>query len=157
MKIRPFKAEDIPEALLIENASFTCPWHESSMRMLLEDHIFAIKAVNEEERMCGFAALMRAADTGEVINIAVDPGSRRRGLGRQLLDCLLKHAKEEELAFVTLEVRESNEPARALYDSFGFVRVGTLKNYYTDPREDAWILLLTLEKEKPEDSNDSGT
>ena len=78
-------------------------------------------------------------DELEVTNVATMPDLRRRGVGRALVNALLGYAREENFRRVTLEVRESNAPAIALYESLGFTPCGLRKNFYTQPSENAII------------------
>lgn len=80
-------------------------------------------------------------DEAEILNIAVLDKARQRGVGRKLLTLLMRDAASHGAERITLEVRESNEPARRLYDSMGFRPCGRRKNYYEKPKEDALILL----------------
>ena len=83
-------------------------------------------------------------DEGGITNVAVFPVHRRQGIADALLNELLRRAKGLGLATVTLEVRETNAPAIALYQKTGFVPVGRRKNYYTSPTEDAILMTVTL-------------
>lgn len=85
----------------------------------------------------GFLVARRAEREWELENIAVAPKFRGQGIGRQLLDGLLAHAKEAKNAAIFLEVRESNAAARTLYERAGFRQNGRRKLYYSDPAEDA--------------------
>ena len=80
------------------------------------------------------------------MNLCVHPDFRRRGIARQLMDALLKGAENAQLAFVTLEVRESNVPAISLYKSLSFEEVGLRKNYYQNPTEHALLLTRFYKK-----------
>ena len=73
----------------------------------------------------------------ELENIVVLQGARRNGVGRQLLDALLAEARQTNNSSVFLEVRESNFPARALYEKSGFIQAGSRRAYYQNPEEDA--------------------
>ena len=84
-------------------------------------------------------------DEGYIGNVAVTPGHRRQGVGDALLAALTALGRERGLAFLTLEVRESNLPARRLYEKHGFRPAGCRRGYYSRPREDA--ILMTLEFE----------
>ena len=83
-------------------------------------------------------------DEGNLDNIAVAPAYRRQGVAAALIETLLRRARELSLACVMLEVRQSNAPAIALYESFGFAPVGKRKGYYEKPREDAVLMTLFL-------------
>jgi ribosomal-protein-alanine N-acetyltransferase len=88
----------------------------------------------------GYIVALDAADEGEILNLAVAPGGRRRGLGRALVDAMLDTLADRGVRHVYLEVRESNAPARALYAALGFAEAGRRKAYYRRPVEDAIVL-----------------
>jgi ribosomal-protein-alanine N-acetyltransferase len=88
----------------------------------------------------GYVVALDAADEGEILNLAVAPGSRRTGLGRALVEAILGVLKDRAVGQVYLEVRESNAPARSLYAAQGFREVGRRKGYYRRPVEDAIVL-----------------
>ncbi len=79
-------------------------------------------------------------DEAHITNVAVDPAFRRRGLGRRLMLCMMRTARLFGAAMMTLEVRETNLGAQALYAGLGFLREGRRKGYYTDTGEDAFLL-----------------
>jgi ribosomal-protein-alanine acetyltransferase len=90
----------------------------------------------------GFAVARCAAEEWEIENLVVDAGSRRRGLASRLLQQLLAHALDRGAKTMVLEVRESNQAARALYAKWGFREAGRRKSYYRDPEEAAILLVL---------------
>jgi len=90
----------------------------------------------------GYVVALEAADEGEILNLAVAPAGRRNGLGRALVQQILEVLTARGVRQVYLEVRESNEPARALYAAHGFKEVGRRKQYYRRPVEDAIVLRL---------------
>ena len=94
----------------------------------------------ETEKVIGYAGLLVAADEGYITNVAVDPSRRRQGVAAQLLRVFDDFARANHLAFLTLEVRPSNQAAIALYQGFGFIEAGRRRNYYDLPKEDALIL-----------------
>ena len=102
-------------------------------------HIF-LAALNDSGEAVGYVGLMYVLDEGYISNVAVSPEWRRRGIGDMLIEELLRRALAKKLSFVTLEVRESNAPAIALYSKHGYVPVGTRKNYYDLPRENAILM-----------------
>ena len=79
-----------------------------------------------------------------MMNIAVHPDYRRRGMGESLVNALVEELKDRGSRCLTLEVRSSNAPARSLYEKMGFVQIGLRKNYYRNPKEDACILRKTF-------------
>ena len=93
-------------------------------------------------KIAGYVVALDAADEGEILNLAVAEVGRRRGLGRALVEAIVEALTERGVRQVYLEVRQSNAPARALYETFGFREVGCRKAYYRRPVEDAIILRL---------------
>ena len=91
----------------------------------------------------GYAGLLVVLDEGYITNVAVCPDYRRQGIAGELLGVFQRFAEGKQLAFLTLEVRESNAPARALYTKYGYKEVGVRKNYYDHPKENA--ILMTRE------------
>ena len=97
----------------------------------------------------GYAGLLVVADEGYITNVAVFPEYRRCGIAAGILEVYLNFAQANGLAFLTLEVRPTNEAAIALYRRFGFEEVGRRRNYYDLPKEDALILTRYFDKEEP--------
>jgi ribosomal-protein-alanine N-acetyltransferase len=97
----------------------------------------------------GFALFWRAADEVHLIDLAVAPGARRAGLGRALLDAVIREARAGDARLLLLEVRAKNAPALALYRSAGFFEHGVRRAYYSDNGEDAVEMRLTLTPEPP--------
>ena len=90
--------------------------------------------------MAGYVGSQTVMDETDMMNIAVHPDFRRQGVARALILALIGELKKRGSRCLTLEVRASNDPARALYESLGFAHVGTRRNYYQNPKEDALIL-----------------
>ena len=125
----------------IEQQCFSCPWTLDQLRSQLSDdrHVF-LAAVAESGGVLGYVGMMFVLDEGYISNVAVAPDFRRQGVADALISDLMTRAEELSLAFVTLEVRAGNEPAKALYAKHGFVPVGRRKNYYDLPKEDAILM-----------------
>ena len=96
----------------------------------------------EDDKVVGYVVALDGADVGDILNLAVTEGGRRRGLGRALVEAIVDRLAERGVREVFLEVRESNAPARALYTALGFKEVGRRKGYYRRPVEDAIVLRL---------------
>ena len=92
------------------------------------------------ETVAGYVGSQTVMDETDMMNIAVHPDFRRQGVARALILALIGELKKRGSRCLTLEVRASNDPARALYESLGFAHVGTRRNYYQNPKEDALIL-----------------
>jgi ribosomal-protein-alanine N-acetyltransferase len=136
---------DIPAISAIERAAFTDPWSARSFRDAL-DHpaVYFGCARSDDGGVLGYVVAWFVADEGEIANLAVAPEGWGGGIGRALLDAALAEAEQRMIQTVYLEVRDSNERARRLYQSRGFAEVGRRKGYYRRPIEDAIVLRRTL-------------
>ncbi|MBF0551517.1 MAG: ribosomal protein S18-alanine N-acetyltransferase [Deltaproteobacteria bacterium] len=137
----------LPQIVDIEQRSFTSPWSLRQFAMELArpygDSI--IMADEDDGRVLGYALWWVVLDEVEILNVAVNPDFRRRGLGRLLLTELIARADLNGGRTFFLEVRPSNLAAQALYDSLGFQPVGVRPLYYADSGEDALLMRLTIE------------
>ena len=115
-------------------------WSVESIQSELEKADSRCTVAVEDSKVVGFLAFEQIMDEGSIVEVAVHPDHRRKGIARELI----KNAVEccEELDAVYLEVRESNIPAISLYKNLGFYEVGKRRDYYSDPKEDAVIMRL---------------
>ncbi len=129
----------------IECASFGDPWALEGFRDLIDHPRAKMEvAVDASGEVLGYAVAWYVADESEIANFAVAPVARRRGVGALLLDRILRAAAEFGANTVFLEVRESNEDARKLYEAREFEVAGKRNNYYRKPDEDALIMRRKL-------------
>lgn len=143
IQIVSFAAAHVCEVAEIERSCFADPWTEDGLREELNNSCARfLTAVDGAGAVAGYIGCHTVLDEGYIANVAVSPAFRRRGIARQLVQTLL--AQSQDLAFVTLEVRASNAPAIALYTGCGFVPVGTRRNFYTHPAEDALLMTVYL-------------
>jgi ribosomal-protein-alanine N-acetyltransferase len=160
MNLRPATFADIPAVMALER---TCPtaahWTEEQYlqavrpgpgepeRLVIvaetpvanRSSATAATTAGREPRteILGFLVARHLAAEWELENVVVAAAGRRKGLGRQLIEALLAHARETDSEAVFLEVRESNAAARRLYEAAGFHQIGRRKSYYANPSEDA--------------------
>ena len=141
-------AEHLGQIEQLENECFSLPWTRDYIRSQLPDaqHIFLVAVSGE--RLLGYVGMMYVLDEGYISNVAVAKSRRRQGIADALIDELTRRAAKLSLAFMTLEVRESNVPAIALYKKHGFTEVGKRKNYYELPREDALLMTKFLHEQE---------
>lgn len=133
--------ELLPQIAAMEALCFSVPIPEAVLRRQLENpHHSLFAAVDEQGQVLGYAGILQVLDEGYIDNIAVHPSVRRMGIGTALIQKLLEQRAAQNLSFLTLEVRESNVPARKLYENYGFVTVGIRKNYYEKPTENAILM-----------------
>ena len=131
----------IPAVAALERQCFSTPWSEHDLRVQLSpEHVFLV--AEEAGAVKGYVGMRVVLDEGYISNIAVDPDCRRRGIATALLHELECRAAKLDLAFVTLEVRQSNLPARRLYEEHGFAVCGVLRKHYDNPREDGLVMTL---------------
>ena len=109
---------------------------------MTSDALFLVAEAEASKAIGGYVVAFDAADEGEILNLAVAPAGRRRGLGRALVQQILAALTTRGAQQIYLEVRESNAPARALYAAHGFKELGRRKQYYRRPVEDAIVLRL---------------
>jgi [ribosomal protein S18]-alanine N-acetyltransferase len=146
MTITDVKPQHLNEIQEIENACFSLPWHRSALeKQMCADNCVFLAALDESGSVMGYIGLMYVLDEGYISNVAVSPQYRRRGVADALIEALTERTKSF-LAFVTLEVRESNHAAKYLYTKHGFETVGKRKNYYDRPKEDALLMTLFFKK-----------
>jgi [ribosomal protein S18]-alanine N-acetyltransferase len=146
VSIRPLGYQDLPQVVAIERRAFPTPWSPAMFVLELSktSSITVGAFLSDRRRSRSLAAYLiaaRYADVWHLMNVAVDPPLRRRGLGRALLEELIGRVGEGEP--ITLEVRPSNAGAIALYESFGFRSSGLRPGYYRDTGEDALIMWRT--------------
>ncbi|MFO1540987.1 MAG: ribosomal protein S18-alanine N-acetyltransferase [Chloroflexota bacterium] len=141
LRIAPMTVADIPGVQSIERASFPVPWPPYAFRQELETNRLAhYRIVRAGPRIVAYGGLWMMVGEAHITSFAVDPAWRRRGVGTRLLLALADLAIEQGADTLTLEVRLSNEGARALYARAGFRPVGIRPRYYADNNEDALIM-----------------
>jgi ribosomal-protein-alanine N-acetyltransferase len=124
----------------IEWRSYPTPWSRSMFAGELAKPASLCLGAFEGEQLGGYLIVSRYVDAWHVMNIAVDPEFRRRGVATALLERLFELANDGSGRGYTLEVRVSNEGAIKLYERLGFTARGIRRGYYTDNREDALIM-----------------
>jgi len=143
---------DIPEVMAVERAAYTRGWPTTAFERELTQNTMARYVVlreGEPGRLLAFGGLWLMANEAHIVTIAVLPEEQRRGLGRAVVHALVGLATECGMEDATLEVRVSNEAARALYREYGFYEVGSRKRYYSDNGEDAVIMTTERLRSEP--------
>ncbi|HET7082450.1 MAG TPA: ribosomal protein S18-alanine N-acetyltransferase [Candidatus Limnocylindria bacterium] len=139
--VGPMRMADVAAVLEIERLSFSAPWPAFAFEQeLTANRLAHYRVARLGERVVAFGGIWLMVDDAHITTFGVHPDHRRRGVGRRLLLELADVALELGSARLTLEVRVSNEPAQALYRSFGFVEAGRRVAYYSDDGEDALVM-----------------
>lgn len=142
--VRKMDFKDIPCVADIEGESFSMPWSEKSFEESLKLDYGCFLVAELEEKIVGYAGMYTVVDEGDITNIAVSSEYRRRGVATALLTALVEEGRKQKLCGINLEVRESNNVAVLLYERFGFENLGTRRNFYEKPVENALIMRKIL-------------
>ena len=141
VRIVPMNGDHLDEVAELERICFSTPWSRNMLAEELDNALSAfLVALDDQDRVAGYAGLQVVLDEGYITNVAVRPDCRKQGVASQLLQVFMNFAEGNKLSFLTLEVRASNYDAIALYGSRGFRSVGRRPNYYEHPKEDALIM-----------------
>ena len=141
LEIRRLTYTDLPEVVAIERSAFLAPWSLAMFVLELSRPAGICLSAVCEDAVAGYLVCSRQADVWHLMNVAVAPERRRRGIGRTLLGAMLERLPPR--AQVTLEVRRTNAAAIAMYDAYGFRPAGVRPRYYQDNGEDALIMWRT--------------
>ncbi len=143
--VRPATLEDLNAILGIEQRSFSSPWPEFVLAEEIAKRSWSrVRAACTDETVVGFMVYWTVVSELHLLNLAVHPRWRRSGIGTLLMTDLVETAQRESFEEIILEVRASNEHARALYHRFGFKALDVRRGYYTDTGEDAVVMALEL-------------
>jgi len=143
--LRPMRQSDVPDVMTIEARAYVSPWTEGIFRDCL--HVgYSCWVLESENGLLGYGVMSAGAGEAHLLNLCVAPEVHGRGHGRRLLKHFIEQALRYHTHAIFLEVRPSNRPAIALYESVGFHQVGMRRGYYPGEqgREDAMILALEL-------------
>lgn len=140
MVIEQMDARHVPAVARLERECFSDPWSENSLAGELTNPLSTWLVAMDGELLAGYIGSQAVLGEADMMNLAVAPEYRRRGVGEALTAALVKALQARQVMALTLEVRVSNTPAIALYEKMGFAQVGRRSRYYEKPREDALIL-----------------
>ena len=141
--IRSAALNDVPALLVIERQSpGASHWTSEQYNELVTGAVVLV--AEQAGKICGFICARTVADEWEIQNVVVHPEFLRRGIANQLLKKLVQRAEQASTSAILLEVRESNSPARHLYEKQGFREVGRRSLYYAHPQEDATLYALSF-------------
>ena len=149
MTVRRATIEDAKEIFAIEMECFSVPWSLDSIETeLLNEDKKLYYVVEDANGVVGYAGVWLVYDEGQITNIAIRPSARRQAFGAKLTSALIEECFKRGMHEIFLEVRISNLSALSLYRQLGFTVKGMRKNYYSEPKEDAYIMSLIKEEGK---------
>lgn len=142
VKIRPMEISDIDAVIAVEAKAYgEHHWSkESFFNELSNDLARYFAALDENDNLIGYAGCWQILEEAHITNIAVDINHRRKYIGEALLKTIIDKCYEEQIKYITLEVRISNTAAISLYEKYGFKSLGERKGYYQNNNEDALIM-----------------
>ncbi len=146
---RPMNGRDLDVVAKIEQASFSVPWSRQAFSEELSNERARYIVGETAGEIVSYLGMWLVFGEADILNVAVHPKRRGRGIGRRMLEFALALAQKEGCQAATLEVRRSNDAAIALYAGLGFVFGGVRKNYYTRPTEDALLLWRRPQEKEP--------
>jgi ribosomal-protein-alanine N-acetyltransferase len=147
--IRRMKEDDLAAVRTIETLSFSNPWSDNTFRGEIQNTSISFPLVvvrRPGDEVIAYIIFWQIRDDVQVNNIAVHPDCRGLGLGEVMMRFAIAKVRAAGASFMTLEVRPSNTAAVTLYKKLGFEILGTRKNYYTKPDEDAFVMGLVLDQ-----------
>ena len=147
LEIRRLAYADLPQVIAIERRAFPTPWSLSMFVLELSKPAGICLAALKDDQLLGYLVCSRYDTVWHLMNVAVDPDRRREGIASALMQRLFETADRPHEQY-TLEVRESNAAAIAMYERFGFRGAGHRRGYYHDNREDALIMWRTAAAER---------
>ena len=140
IEIIPMDLCHVARVAELEKQCFADPWSERSVSSELDNPISLWLVAVKNGQVCGYIGSQSVGSEADVMNVAVSPECRRMGIGQALVERLIAALREKGVCCLSLEVRASNESAKALYKKLGFAQVGLRPKYYRHPQEDALIL-----------------
>ena len=147
MTVEKLTAAHLHEVAKLETLCFADPWSEKALELLLGDGAYGAVCL-ENGCVMAYGGVLWAPYEGQITNIATHPDARRRGMGAAVLEHLIKEASSRECEMLSLEARVSNMPAIALYERYGFLKMGLRRGFYKHPTEDAFVMCLQLDNTK---------
>ena len=144
LRFRKIRLDDIRFVADLERRFFSTPWDEDALQKVFDSgyETFYV-AICGDERV-GYLGYSKSFECADILTICIHPEYRRRGHAERLLNFCFEQMRQEGAEKAFLEVRQSNAPARALYEGAGFVYLNKRINYYKNPTEDAWVMIKEL-------------
>ncbi len=144
MIFRPMVEADLEKVVEIEKASMPSPWSKELFDEELKREAAHYFVLEVEGKVAGYMGYWEAPEEAHIINLAIGPAFRNRGLGLEMMKHCMDYARERGAKLATLEVRQSNEAAQRLYEKADFRVVAIRKKYYSDNQEDAVVMIKEI-------------
>ncbi len=143
-RIRLCEPRDVPGMVEVERACFADPWSPRAIKEAMQSETSCAFLAENEATILGFVLARTTGPEAEILDLAVSPRARRRGVARGLLRAVRERARQSGVDEIFLEVRESNRAAISLYEGEGYRAVGMRHRYYRNPLENALVLRVAV-------------
>ena len=147
MTVEKLTGAHLGEVAELECLCFADPWSEKALELLTSDEAYGAVCISDG-RVMAYGGVLWTPFEGQITNVATHPNARRCGMGAAVLEHLIAVAKERGCEQLSLEARVSNLPAIALYERYGFLKMGVRRGFYKHPTEDAYVMCLSLDSTK---------
>lgn len=144
LSVEAMTEADLDQILYLERSSFLMPWSRNSFLNAVGDTHGMNLVCRRGDALVGYVTAFIILDEVYITNLLVAARDRRRGYGTQLLRVFMNRVKERQGRHIFLEVREKNAQAIGFYEALNFQSVGVRKKYYSDTKEDALVMKLSL-------------
>jgi ribosomal-protein-alanine N-acetyltransferase len=128
----------------LEKITFFEPWSEKALELFIEAPNFCVACLKSDE-LASYCTVTTILDEAQIINVATNTVFKRMGYAKEVLERVFSECKERNIKLISLEVRESNIPAINLYENLGFTIAGKRKDFYKNPRENAFVMIKNLD------------
>lgn len=146
-KIRYMDIKDLDYVVEIERENFKDPWSFNAFKTEIENSALTHYFVVEKQGLIiGYFGILAVLDECQIHTVSVDKNHRKNGIGSRIMDYIIGFSKDREINSINLEVDINNESAIALYSKYGFQKVGYIKDYYINPKSDAYIMEKNLKR-----------
>ena len=148
MTVEKMTAAHLLQVAELEALCFADPWSEKALELLVGNEAYGAVCL-QDGRVMAYGGVLWAPFEGQITNIATHPDARRCGMGAAILEHLIEIAKAHpDCEQLSLEARVSNIPTIALYERYGFLKMGLRRGFYKHPTEDAYVMCLSLDNTK---------
>lgn len=144
MEIKKMSELHLDQIVELEKLCFSDPWSRPMIEPELTNPLSLWLVATQDDTLLGYIGSQSVLDAADIMNVAVSPQCRRKGIAQQLIASLSSALVQRNVRFLALEVRASNLPAISLYEKLGFIQVGRRPAYYRNPKEDAIIMRKEL-------------
>jgi len=147
ISVRDMTVADFDAVMALEEKIFPDAWPQSAFEEIIAEDSWSAVVVQYRGEIIGYGCYLVVLDESHLANIAVDSSYRRKSVAKHILNHILRDVKRKKCRIILLEVRVSNDSARAFYERFGFKELYRRPGYYQNPDEDALVMARSINSE----------